>query len=135
MTQRKGFCEHYATAGTIIMRMLDVPSRYASGYLVSPTQFEKNEDGTYTAQVLDSDAHAWAEVYVPGLGWVEADMTPTGNGGGGNTLNSSQERPGTETTEKPERTKKPESFKSPEEVEEEELEETPEPETPTPEIE
>ena len=77
MTQKKGYCEHYATAGAMIMRMLGIPSRYVSGYMVSPKDFVKNEDGTYTANVLDSAAHAWTEIYIPKMGWVEADMTPT----------------------------------------------------------
>lgn len=127
MTQKKGFCEHYATAGTIILRMLDFPARYVSGYMVSPKQFEQNADGTYTALVLDSDAHAWAEVYTPQIGWLEADMTPAGNSS--NTLGSDQEwkEPVDRTTQKPERTEKPESLKSPEEeeIDEEEPEETP----------
>ena len=128
MTQKKGFCEHYATAGTIIMRMLNYPARYVSGYMISSNQFEKTTDGRYVARVLDSDAHAWTEVYAPGYGWVEADMTPSGNSG--NTLGADQEwqEPADRTTLQPEKTKEPESFKNPEEEEEidEETEEEPE---------
>lgn len=85
--QKKGFCEHYATAGAVIFRMMGVPARYVSGYRVSPEDFQKNEDGTYTAEVIDSRAHAWTEVYIPSLGWTVADMTPAGNGAGGTTGN------------------------------------------------
>lgn len=77
--QKKGFCEHYATAGAVIFRMMGIPARYVSGYRISPEDFQKNQDGTYTAEVIDSRAHAWTEVYVPSLGWTVADMTPAGN--------------------------------------------------------
>lgn len=75
-TQKKGFCEHYATAGTIIFRMMGIPARYVSGYHVSADAFKSNHNGTYTAEVLDSDAHAWSEIYLSGSGWTVADMTP-----------------------------------------------------------
>lgn len=85
--QKEGFCEHYATAGAVIFRMMGVPARYVSGYRISPEDFQKNEDGTYTAEVIDSRAHAWTEVYIPSLGWTVADMTPAGNGDGRTTGN------------------------------------------------
>ena len=59
--QKKGFCEHFATAGALLLRACHVPARYAAGYKVAPDQFKQNKDGSYTAEVLDSDAHAWAE--------------------------------------------------------------------------
>lgn len=75
-TQKKGFCEHFATAGTLLLRTYGIPARYVSGYKVTPDQFEKNEDGSYTAKVLDSDAHAWSEVFSSWCGWIPAEMTP-----------------------------------------------------------
>lgn len=80
-TQKKGFCEHFATAGALLLRTYGIPARYVSGYKVTPDQFEKNEDGSYTAKILDSDAHAWSEVFSSWCGWVPAEMTP----GEGNT--------------------------------------------------
>lgn len=74
--QQRGFCEHFATAGTLLLRAYHIPARYAAGYKVTPDQFQKNEDGSYTATVLDSDAHAWAEVFNEYFGWYPAEMTP-----------------------------------------------------------
>lgn len=72
----KGYCEHFATAGTLLLRELGVPTRYATGYLVSGNQFSKNPDGTYSAEVLDSDAHAWCEVLTEENIWMPQEMTP-----------------------------------------------------------
>ncbi len=77
--QKKGYCEHYATAGTILLRFTGVPARYAAGYSISPSEFstEYDESGTvkYTAYVRDYNAHAWTEVYKRGFGWIPFDMT------------------------------------------------------------
>jgi hypothetical protein len=79
--QKKGYCEHYATAGAVLFRAMGVPARYVSGYKVTADSFEKNEDGTYTAKVADSQAHAWTEVYTLNEGWTVADMTPESDQG------------------------------------------------------
>lgn len=76
-SQKKGYCEHFATAGTLLLRAKRIPARYVSGYKVPPERFVQNEDGTYTADVLDSDAHAWTEIFVgDASGWYPVDMTP-----------------------------------------------------------
>jgi hypothetical protein len=80
-TQKKGYCEHYATAGAVLFRAMGVPARYVSGYKVSASDFKKNKDGTYTAKVLDTQAHAWTEIYTLNGGWTVADMTPSSDGG------------------------------------------------------
>lgn len=74
--QQRGFCEHFATAGTLLLRAYHIPARYAAGYKVTPDQFQKNDDGSYTAIVLDSDAHAWTEVFNAYFGWYPVEMTP-----------------------------------------------------------
>lgn len=71
----KGYCEHFATAGTLLLRQLGVCSRYVTGFCISADQFSENKNGTYTAEVLDSDAHAWCEVWAEGL-WMPQEMTP-----------------------------------------------------------
>ena len=71
---RIGYCMHYASAEVMILREMGVPARYASGYVVSRTSFE--EDGkSFTAEVLDNQAHAWAEVYLDSIGWVPVEVT------------------------------------------------------------
>lgn len=74
--QKKGYCTHYATAGTLLLRMYDIPARFAAGYLVLPSDFKRNGDGTYTAVLTDERAHAWTEVYQENIGFCPIEMTP-----------------------------------------------------------
>ena len=67
---RQGFCEHYASAFVYLMRAAGVPSRVVTGYQGG----EFNAFGNYYI-VRQSDAHAWAEVWIAGLGWVRVDPT------------------------------------------------------------
>lgn len=67
---RQGFCEHYASAFVFLMRAAGVPARVMTGYLGG----ERNEIGEYLI-VRQSDAHAWAEVWMGERGWVRIDPT------------------------------------------------------------
>jgi len=67
---RAGFCEHYASAFVVLMRALDIPARVVTGYQGG----EPNPAGDYWI-VRQADAHAWAEVWLPGRGWVRVDPT------------------------------------------------------------
>ncbi|MBK1721795.1 transglutaminase TgpA family protein [Thiocystis violacea] len=67
---RSGFCEHYASAFALLMRIGGIPSRIVLGYLGG----EDNDIGGYQI-VRQSDAHAWAEVLIAGRGWVRVDPT------------------------------------------------------------
>jgi transglutaminase-like putative cysteine protease len=67
---RKGFCNYYATAEIVLLRTLGIPSRMAIGY--AQGEFD-GENNLYT--IRQRDAHAWPEVYFPGLGWVEFEPT------------------------------------------------------------
>ncbi len=70
LDRREGFCEHFAAAFVVVMRALDVPARVVTGYQgVDPFPV----DGYYI--VRQSSAHAWAEYWQPGIGWVRADPT------------------------------------------------------------
>ena len=66
---RAGFCNYYATAEVILLRSAGVPARMVVGF----AQGEYEPPDKYT--VLEKDAHAWPEVYFPGLGWVEFEPT------------------------------------------------------------
>lgn len=71
---RRGFCEHFASAFVVMMRMADVPARVVTGYQggeVNPI------DGVMV--VRQSDAHAWAEVWLAGQGWRRVDPTAAAN--------------------------------------------------------
>ena len=67
---RRGFCEHYASAFTLLMRAAGIPARVVTGYLGGE---ENPIDGFYT--IRQSDAHAWAEVWYEDQGWVRIDPT------------------------------------------------------------
>ncbi len=67
---RQGFCEHYASAFVFLMRAANIPARVVTGYLGG----EFNDVGNYYI-VRQSDAHAWAEVWLAGQGWVRVDPT------------------------------------------------------------
>ncbi len=67
---KKGFCEHYASSFTMLMRAAGVPARVVTGYQGG----ELNPVGNYLI-VRQRDAHAWAEVWLEGRGWVRVDPT------------------------------------------------------------
>jgi transglutaminase-like putative cysteine protease len=67
---RRGFCEHYAAAFTILMRAAGLPARVVTGYLGG----ELNPVGNYLV-VRQLDAHAWSEVWLEGEGWRRVDPT------------------------------------------------------------
>lgn len=75
-TTRKGNSIHFASAAVVLYRMFGVPARYVVGYEVLPTLFSVQAGGLYTAIVQGDNSQAWAEIYMPGLGWMPQDMTP-----------------------------------------------------------
>jgi hypothetical protein len=67
---KKGYCDYYATAMVVLSRAAGLPARFVTGYA----------SGSYDSQnasyvVTDADAHSWAEIYFPGVGWVEFEPT------------------------------------------------------------
>jgi transglutaminase-like putative cysteine protease len=68
--QRKGFCEHYASAFVFMARAAGIPARVVVGYL-------GGERNPFTGEwlVRQSDAHAWTEVWLPDRGWQRIDPT------------------------------------------------------------
>ncbi len=71
---RQGYCMHYASAATMLLRRMGVPARYVSGYVVASANF-KEADTAYELQVMDNMAHAWVEIYLDGIGWVPVEAT------------------------------------------------------------
>ncbi len=67
---RRGFCEHYAYAFVMMMRAAGVPARVVAGY-----QGGEVNPVNKTVIVHEFDAHAWAEVWLQGRGWVRVDPT------------------------------------------------------------
>ena len=62
---QKGYCVHFASAMVVMLRIARVPSRYVSGY----------HHNYRTTMVMSSDAHAWPEAYISGVGWVPFEPT------------------------------------------------------------
>ena len=71
LNQKQGWCEHFATAMTLLARSYGYPARVASGLcLLTPDSFPNID----TARL--SHSHTWTEVYIEGLGWTLWDATP-----------------------------------------------------------
>lgn len=136
---KKGYCMHFAAAGTTMFRALGIPARYVEGYVVNNKLIRKTEKNYQMAETVelnipDRNAHAWVEIY-NGTGWMPVEVTP-----GYNTSTSMaeieqvplvlfekpEETKEPETTTPPEESEKPEETKKPEESEK--PEETKEPE-------
>ena len=97
LANQKGYCQHFATAATLIFRYLGIPARYAEGYAVNREDFYTagtlfDEDysewietpfvsDTVVSEVSvkDSSGHAWVEIWKDGIGWgvVEATTAPS----------------------------------------------------------
>ena len=69
---REGNAVQYASAAVQALRYHGVPARYVEGYHIAASDLA--DDGT--AEVTGQDAHAWAEVYFDGVGWLPLDVTP-----------------------------------------------------------
>ena len=96
LDNKKGYCSHFASAGTMLLRQMGIPARYVEGYAFSYYNIMENaelvEDAEYSdyydgyapigetalveLEIPDAYAHAWVEIYVDGKGWVVVDPTP-----------------------------------------------------------
>ncbi|MBQ2949260.1 MAG: transglutaminase domain-containing protein [Clostridia bacterium] len=90
--EQQGYCTSFATSMCVLARCVGLPSRYVEGYAAEP-------DADGVARVTQQHAHAWAEIYFPGFGWLPFDATPgSGQAAGGQT---EQPGPSPETPEDP----------------------------------
>lgn len=69
LLSREGYCTYFASAMTVMCRMVGLPARYVEGYLATP-------DASGQAIVTGKEGHAWTEVYFKGFGWLTFDATP-----------------------------------------------------------
>ncbi|MFT7723881.1 MAG: DUF3488 and transglutaminase-like domain-containing protein [Roseateles sp.] len=70
LDRRLGFCEHFAAAFVVLMRAMDVPARVVTGFQGWDAE---PQDGYLV--VRNANAHAWAEYWVAGKGWLRSDPT------------------------------------------------------------
>ena len=70
---KQGYCEHYATTMAIFLRQQKIPARLVEGFLPGDLDVATGEE-----KIIASAAHAWVEVYFPGLGWYAFDPTGVG---------------------------------------------------------
>lgn len=66
---QRGYCMHFASAATLLLRMMGIPARYVSGFTTALV------DGK-TVEVPDYAAHAWVEVWMENVGWYPVEVTP-----------------------------------------------------------
>ncbi|QQR90732.1 MAG: DUF3488 domain-containing protein [Myxococcales bacterium] len=71
----RGHCEYFAAALAIMLRAVNVPTRYVTGFLGG----RRNDYGNYIA-VRQGDAHSWVEAYIDNKGWILLDPTPAARG-------------------------------------------------------
>ncbi|MBR2041389.1 MAG: transglutaminase domain-containing protein [Oscillospiraceae bacterium] len=71
----RGYSVHYATAATLMFRYFGIPARYAEGYFLSAEEAAEFEHGE-TIILTENHAHAWAEYYLEGVGWIPFEVTP-----------------------------------------------------------
>jgi hypothetical protein len=74
LQKKQGYCEQYAAAMAVMLRIADIPSRVVIGY----TPGRRQEDGSYL--ITTGDAHAWVEAFFAGVGWTYFDPTPLADG-------------------------------------------------------
>jgi len=71
----QGCSVHFATAATLMLRYYGIPARYVEGYLITPDDVE-NALSNSEIIIDDTHAHAWAEYYQDGIGWLPFETTP-----------------------------------------------------------
>lgn len=72
---KEGYSVHYATAATLMLRYCGVPARYVEGYFLSEEEAANYKAGD-CIRLTDENAHAWAEYYLDGIGWIPFEVTP-----------------------------------------------------------
>lgn len=70
MNKRPGHCQYFASAAVMMLRSAGIPARYVVGY------YAHEPAGDSSVIVRQRDAHAWAEAWIDGTGWITLDATP-----------------------------------------------------------
>lgn len=74
---KEGNALYYASAAVMAYRLAGYPARYVEGYHLPSNEAETlKEEGKDTAELTTKNAHAWAEVYMTGIGWLPVEVVP-----------------------------------------------------------
>lgn len=73
-TYKEGVCRHYAAAATFLFRTLGIPARYTIGFMLETSENEFVD--------IMTPGHAWVEVYLDGIGWMQVEVTGSDNSAG-----------------------------------------------------
>ncbi|MGQ0846082.1 MAG: transglutaminase family protein [Sporichthyaceae bacterium] len=106
LRDRRGYCEHFATAMAVMARIAGVPSRINVGF----TSGELADDGIERV-ISSDDAHAWPELWMPGVGWTRFEPTP---GSANSNPSAPSFLPGGDTEDEPDPGREDEVEPSPE---------------------
>ncbi|MEE0265181.1 MAG: transglutaminase domain-containing protein [Acutalibacteraceae bacterium] len=101
-----GYCVHFATSATVMLRAMGIPARYVTGYV-------KTVRAGAVTPVTTDNAHAWVEYFDEEKGWVPLEVTPSDFNPGGNDIESSTEELATTATEPPTKATQPEATEPP----------------------
>ncbi|WP_051681346.1 transglutaminase TgpA family protein [Virgibacillus alimentarius] len=71
---KEGYCDNYSTAMIVMLRTLDIPSRWVKGF-TSGERIKEGSNGKNVYEVTNANAHSWVEVYFPEIGWVPFEPT------------------------------------------------------------
>ncbi len=92
----RGYCAHYATAATLILREMGIPARFVGGYAADLP------GGPEAVAVPDENAHAGVELYVDGFGWQPVDVTPSSGLSASHDPAQASQAPSAEPSDEPE---------------------------------
>ncbi|MBE6562213.1 MAG: hypothetical protein E7660_00585 [Ruminococcaceae bacterium] len=76
---KEGYCSHYATAATVLLREMGIPARFVEGYIANEwyDNFGTQQAAKFRSDVNDEDSHTWVEVYYENIGWIPYEVTKT----------------------------------------------------------
>lgn len=68
-----GYCDNFSTSMVVMLRSIGIQARWVKGF--SSGERVGSQDGTFTYQVTNNDAHSWVEAYIDGIGWMPFEPT------------------------------------------------------------
>ncbi len=92
----KGYCDNFSTSMVVLLRSLDIPSRWVKGY--TEGRFTGMEGNLYKYEITNNNAHSWVEVYFPQIGWVPFEPTPGFTNEAAANIEEDEKQEGTEAS-------------------------------------